>query len=306
MNKYFIIGGTEKAGTTSIFQYFCSHTDVIPSSKKETDFFRLSQCSPERLDLEKYCQFFKNNSTDAPYLMEASPGYLVDSKYSAPAIRHHLPNARLLFILRDPIERLCSSYQFHKSRFYFPDQLTIERYVELCFQYEQGDLTPEQAGIKEWFLRVLNAGRYHQHLADFYLMFPANQIMVVTFDELKTNPGMLLQRICQFLEIPADIFEHQQFEKSNVTFEGKHRGIHRLGLYINKQLESVFIKKPEIKRTLLKIYKKLNGKQPERVVIATDAIRRLSAYYRDDLNSLLTLPGIPKDIICNWRTLKEA
>lgn len=303
--NHFVIGGTEKAGTTSIFQYLCCHSQILPSSKKETDFFRQALHGPEALNIQQYYQHFDLMSERA-YCMEASPGYLVDSKYSAPAIRHHLPNARLLFILRDPIERLCSSYQFHKSRFYFPDQLTIERYVELCFQYEQGDLTPEQAGIKEWFLRVLNAGRYHQHLADFYLMFPANQIMVVTFDELKTNPGMLLQRICQFLEIPADIFEDQQFEKSNVTFEGKHRGVHRLGLYINKQLESVFIKKPEIKRALLKIYKKLNGKQSERVVIATDTIRRLSAYYRDDLNSLLTLPGIPKDIICNWRTLKEA
>lgn len=302
--RHFVIGGTEKAGTTSIFQYLCCHSQIIPSSKKETDFFRQSIYEPKELDVQQYYQYFSLKSEEA-YCMEASPGYLVDSKYSAPAIRYHIPNARLLFVLRDPIERLCSSYQFHRSRFYLSDKLTIGRYVELCLQYEQNGLTPEQAGIKEWFLRVLNAGCYHQHLVDFYSMFPVDQIMVVTFDELKSNPEMLLKRICQFLEISADVFEHQQFEKSNVTFEGKNRSIHRFGLYVNKQMESIFIKRPEVKRKLLRIYKKLNGKQPEHVVIPTDTIDLLSAYYRNDLNSLLTLPGIPKDIICNWRTLKE-
>ena len=100
----FVIGGTEKAGTTSVFDWLSAHPAVCPSAKKETDFFRTGFTGEPAVDGARYASFFERCDASRPVRMEASPGYLGEAATVAPRLRLLVPEAKLLFILRDPID----------------------------------------------------------------------------------------------------------------------------------------------------------------------------------------------------------
>ena len=55
----FVIGGTEKAGTTSVFDYLSAHPQVCASSRKETDFFRNEYSGEREVDARRYAAYFE-------------------------------------------------------------------------------------------------------------------------------------------------------------------------------------------------------------------------------------------------------
>ena len=116
----FLILGAQKAGTTSLFDYLGQHPEVYPSPIKETHFFdhggvRQTYAGPVRIpgpkikSLEEYEGLF-DGVRDEKAVGEATPTYLYLPGV-AERIRHHVPEARLIAILRDPVERAYSGYQ---------------------------------------------------------------------------------------------------------------------------------------------------------------------------------------------------
>ena len=83
----FVIGGTEKAGTTSVFDWLSAHPQVCASSRKETDFFRDGFTGDPVADARRYAGFFESCGGNKPVLMEASPGYLGEAAVVAPRLR---------------------------------------------------------------------------------------------------------------------------------------------------------------------------------------------------------------------------
>src|SRR5690242_13037086 len=91
----FIIAGTEKAGTTSVFTYLSAHPSVCGSIVKETDFFRDSYTGDHPKDIAKYAHFFERCASNSPIVMEASPGYLGCGEQVAIRIHALIPHAKL-------------------------------------------------------------------------------------------------------------------------------------------------------------------------------------------------------------------
>jgi hypothetical protein len=295
--QYLIIGGTEKSGTTSLYRYLNDHPSVTGSFKKETDFFRKQEAPPSSLQLADYHARFPS---PAGVRMEASPGYLVDSAYAAPAIKALIPSARLLFVLRDPIERLVSSFEFHKSRLYLPAELPFDAYVERCFAYERGELTPEAAGMGEWFLRVPDAGRYAAHLRDFYAHFPAEQIKVLPLELLNGDPAAFMQTVCAWAGLDAGFYAGYEFTRANVTFAPKAAGLQRVALLANRRLEPFFNRFPGVKQRLLAVYKAVNGMPAAKPVVGPETRARLAAYYRDDVAALIAMTDPAMEPARGW------
>ena len=91
--RHLIILGTEKAGTTSLYEYFVNHYQVIGSTKKETDYFRNDEVS--------YYEYLKcfPKVDDSKILLESSPGYLGTSQSTAKKIHNVLSsNAKLITV----------------------------------------------------------------------------------------------------------------------------------------------------------------------------------------------------------------
>lgn len=286
--QYLIIGGTEKSGTTSLYRYLNDHPGIVGSLNKETDFFRRSEKPWSTLRLDDYGARFPSGDG---IRMEASPGYLADSAYAAPAIRSLLPAARIVFVLRDPIERLISSFEFHKSRLYLPAAMSLDEYLALCLRYERGELTPEAAGMKEWFLRVPDAGRYASHLKDFYAVFPADRIKVMAFDDLNRDPRAFVRQLAAWAGLDSAFYDGYVFERSNVTFAPKAAGLQRVALAANRRFEPFFNRYPHVKQRLLAAYKAVNGKAAEKPRMSAETHAALLVYYRDDVAALLRMAG---------------
>lgn len=299
--SFFIIGGTEKAGTTSVFEYLAIHPEVRPSLRKETDYFRQPDCSEPA-----YRRLFSQGS-DGQVLVEASPGYLGLANEVAPRIHNTLSQCRLLFILRDPVERFQSSYRFHRSKFFIPEWLTIDAYADMCLAFDLGEITLSDTPFTNpWFMNVLPAGRYASHLRHYLERF-GDQVMLLDFDQLKREPASVMQRICQALDIDGAYYRDFDFFRSNSTFQGRVKAVHTLGMRVNGALEPLLRRHPRMKRRIVSLYRRLNGTgTPEGATLSPASIAHLRDYYADDVQKVTQLfqqepqPGI------QWRHFHAA
>jgi hypothetical protein len=127
----FLLIGAKKCGTTSLFQFLRQHPDIANPRKKELlTFIPLrfphwadpldydSKVLVEAARQDMYDNDYpvaKIQSTDSMLSFEATPDYLVYSTYSAKAILCTMPWVKILVILRNPVDRLFSHYNFLKD-----------------------------------------------------------------------------------------------------------------------------------------------------------------------------------------------
>mgnify|MGYP000372905217 CR=1 FL=1 len=294
-SKFLIVAGSEKSGTTSLFQYL-SDTDLFRvSQKKETDYLR-----GRGISMDGYLENFDRSSNlDSSFYLEASPGYLADSDIVSKNVEVMGVNRRVLvFLLRSPIKRLISSFLFHKTRLYIPEKLSFEKYVDLCFQYNDGVL-PDELGLKEWFLRVPDAGMYYKHLTDFSEI-DRNDIGVYTFDEFIRNPRAVVVAVLALCDGSFKLASEYEFHVSNETQGYKYRWLQYVVLKVNKTLEGFFYTFPSIKRFLKSIYGVVNGSAKENVTIPLITRQRLKDYYSVDILKLVEEGFISHEIGQKW------
>ncbi|MEQ8999686.1 MAG: sulfotransferase domain-containing protein [Coleofasciculus sp. B1-GNL1-01] len=104
-----LVIGAAKAGTTTVYQYLKQHPQVYMSPRKEPHFFSKNGTKNYPIPtLEDYQALFQGAS-DEIAIGEASTSYLTHSK-AAERIQCHIPNAKLIAILRDPAYRTYSLY----------------------------------------------------------------------------------------------------------------------------------------------------------------------------------------------------
>lgn len=275
--KHLIILGTEKAGTTSLYEYFVNHDQVIASTKKETDYFR-----KEEITYSEYLKCFPEFE-ESKILFESSPGYLGTSQTTAQKIFNVLNNnAKLIAVVRDPIERLKSSFSFHKSKQYIPKNFDINEYVDICLAYDNGD-EPANPFPSDWFLNVLNAAKYKFHLSNYFRLFDENIIHVIDFQELKGDINSVVTDICKFADLESSYFDEFEFFRSNQTFQVKNGLVHRLGMFVNSTFEPFFRRNPNVKQFIVKMYKLINGDENyTESKLSKESISKLKDYYYSD------------------------
>lgn len=294
-NNFLIIAGTEKAGTTSLYQYLCDSGLFVPSVKKETDYLRKPF---DQTSLEGYVENFDAPSGSNVYL-ESSPGYLADSGVVVKNItKLGLQNSSFIFLLRSPLSRLKSSFLFHKSRLYIPKNLSFNEYIETCLKYEQG-MEPTDSGLDEWFLRVPDAGLYYKHLLDF-LNADINDLMIIPFEDFSRDPKKCVNAVIERVGMQTDFFNDYDFSTSNVTKGFRFSLLQSFALRVNKELESFFYRYPSVKRNLLPLYGLLNGAPKENVHVGIELKAVLRNYYLDDLMSLKRNKIISKEVVRAW------
>ena len=115
----FFIVGAPRSGTTFLYHYLNQISGIFMCPVKEPNYFAAS-INPKRKLIkpirskEKYLKLFENVENETA-IGEASPTYLWDPQ--APKLIHEkIPNAKFIFILRNPIERAFSHYLFLLNR----------------------------------------------------------------------------------------------------------------------------------------------------------------------------------------------
>jgi hypothetical protein len=205
--------GVVKGGTSSLWGYLDQHPDIFMSPLKEPHFFTNADPagSTSVKDERAYLQLFAG--ARERLRGEASVSYFGDSA-SPPAIKQVSPEAKILVILRDPVERTYSHYwdsvQYGDERRAFPEAVQAEL---------AGDRRP---GVEPYVKR----GFYTEHL-DRYLETFGENVHVLFLEEMTRDPKAELRRVFEFLRIDADVADRLTVERRN-TFALRRRPAARL------------------------------------------------------------------------------
>ncbi len=213
----FILAGVPKSGTTSLYHYLGQHPAIYLSPIKEPTFFgapdvlaltktpddeRRIRANVERTraflsgpmreprdlglvtEWDDYVRLFRGAGT-APAVGEGSVGYWW-LPGAAGAIRSRLPDVRLVFLLRDPAERLFSHYL--GGAWEKPGRSFASAF---------------QDGLKDGgdWSRAIRVGCYHDHLERFFSMFPREQTQVHLYDDFRREPASVMRAVFGFLGV---------------------------------------------------------------------------------------------------------
>ncbi len=114
-----LIAGVNKAGTTSLFVSLSEHPRITPSAVKETRFFLPARYGEPVAPVDDYEQYFESDRGPRVRL-EATPSYFYGGAAVASVIDETLPGARIIVVLREPVARTISFFQYQKTRLRIP------------------------------------------------------------------------------------------------------------------------------------------------------------------------------------------
>jgi len=254
-----IIAGVNKAGTTSLFMYLSAHPEICASKVKETQYYLpLRYGARELPPFETYLQNF-NHCKDAHYIMEAGAGYYYGGAAVARVIKETLGNPKILLIFRDPITRLFSFFKFKKSTLELEQNLVFDNYIQQC------EALPPTERVKRennnyW---GVEGGYYIKYLQNWFDVF-GDDLKIVFFEHLVTNPKTVLTGTCQWLGIEAENFTNSlTYSVENKTVNFKNRSLQEFALKVNWKAEGFWRSHPRLKRFLRGIYYAINGAPPK-------------------------------------------
>jgi hypothetical protein len=211
----FVIIGAAKAGTTSLYGWLSEHPFVAPASQKEVHFFDYNYYRGEdwyrrHFPLESERATFAHDH-ERPFLTgEASPSYI--SHHWAPQrLAKLLPRARLIVMLRNPVDRAYSQFQMSRREGEeeldsFADAVAVE---DLRLDGErtraQGSQHYNSWPIGCW--SYLMRSRYAEQLERWFALLPREQFHFLTLEEMADDPQRALDDVHRFLELPPHRYE---------------------------------------------------------------------------------------------------
>ena len=248
----FFIIGAPKCGTTSLHEYLKDHPHICFSDSKEPHYFSYDfpgYCTTGSLEEYHKKEFSHCNASEA-ILGEGSVWYLY-SKIAVEAIYDYNPDAKILILLRDPVDMLQSLHSqvvlnLDEDVTIFEDAWYLQKNRANGCDIPKGCRVPE-------FLQYESIGKYSVQLERVFNKFPGKQVKVILFEDLKRDTKDVYASVLDFLEIEDD--NRTEFQVSNqnkvivsrslatllerppkfvtfiVSFLKRALGVHRLGIY---------------------------------------------------------------------------
>ena len=191
----FIGIGIMKAGSTWIFEVLKEHPQICVSTQKEIQFFDKDRNYIKGIGW--YKKFFSNCQSDK-IKGEFSPGYLSSPKVPE-RIYNNFPKAKLIVCLRNPVEAIISCYRF-----------SVTRRNHLSLYPNFSEAIHKDKGLLDNFL-------YARHLKRYFSFFSKENILILIYDDLKSNPADFIKKIYNFLNVDSQFIPEICKTKKNVT-----------------------------------------------------------------------------------------
>ena len=211
----FIIIGAQKAGTTSLYAYLSAHPQVRPGLFKEAHFFDLRFDLGERWYRSVFPLRARLNRAHA-ITGEASPYYLFHP-LAAERAASVVPHARLIVLLRDPVERAWSHYRHevaagHEQLSFLAALEAESRRLAGAEEAVRTGTSPELAENHRRFGYVAR-GRYADQLERWFSVFGRDQVLVLRAEDLFGDPAETWRRTQEFLGLRHAL--HEDFAAHN-------------------------------------------------------------------------------------------
>jgi Sulfotransferase domain len=203
----FFIVGAAKSGTTSLLQYLRQHPEIyMPAdiALKEPSYY----CDTYGVEgYEAYLSLFFKAVTTERRVGEASTPYLT-SPESARKIYDDVPDARIIILLRNPVDRAYSLWKWMHAYGYetigsFEEALKAEFYsrkdnLDFIRKFQKGSAT------YYWDFLYFHSGLYFDQVKRYCNLFSKKQLAVIIFEEFIEKPLQFVHELYEFLDVDAD------------------------------------------------------------------------------------------------------
>ena len=234
----FLIIGTMKGGTTSLFQYLAKHPSIRPPFRKEIKYFDLHYRQGQGWYRAHFPMRFR---MDGGITGEATPYYMFHP-LAPQRVAADLSHVKLIAILRNPVDRAYSHYnhmvRVGRESLSFEEALDREE-DRLSGEVERIKVDPAYSTFKHLHYSYHARGRYAEQLEKWLGLFPRNQMLFLSSEELYASPAALYAKAIEFLGLPK--WEPQGFKafKQGVYEDIPAQARERLAKYFkpyNRQL----------------------------------------------------------------------
>lgn len=282
-----VVAGVNKAGTTSVFRYLAAHPDVCASSVKETCYFLSMRYGEDIAPLAQYSRLFSHCAGEN-IVMEATPGYFFGGADVASVIKSVLGEVKVILVLRDPVARFFSFFEFMKSSLLIDKSMDARGYYSACLAMSENDLKNRDSN--KYF--GLEGGCYAKYLPAWQDVFGSN-LKIVFFDDLAASPCRVLEDLSAFLGIDPAPFSNMRFAQENKTRGFSSKILHTIALMLYKKLG--VSKYPVLHKRLISVYYFINGAEKGR---SDDLWLReeLVRYYTEHNSGLFEMLNSARDI----------
>ncbi len=185
----FVIIGGMKCGSTTLFEYLCRHPDVFMCTPKEPGYFSRDHVMARG---EAWYRSLFAGAKKNQIVGEASTCYTRWPHFGDVASRLHaaIPDARLVYIMRHPVERAYSHYAH-----VFQEHHLLGKPFDLTFEQ-----TLESSN------ECIDSSMYLMQIEQYLRFFPREKMHFVTLDDLTDDPSQVLNGLQSFLELtPKDL-----------------------------------------------------------------------------------------------------
>ena len=277
----FLIIGAMKSGTTALYYYLEQHPEIYMSPVKEPNFFSSQEqenAADTVTNIGTYKHLFSGGSGKKA-IGEASHSYLYEPGAAA-EIRRYIPEAKLIAILRNPIDRAYSHF-LHMVR----------SGTEPLDDIAQA-LREEEVGIhkERTFQDYIGRGLYYDQLKRYFGMFPRERVRVYLYEDLSDAPISTVQDAFRFLGV-NDSFVPDVSLRRNVSGNPKYKSLDTLLRRQSRIKHAAKVYLPARMRwRLSKAFDDLKTRNlVEPPPLRSEVRRQLISVYREDILKLQAL-----------------
>lgn len=179
--------GAQKCGTTWLYEQLRRHPGISFPAGKEIHFWDQNHAQ----GLGWYCSLFEGPALAGKQCGEITPAYAILERDTIKECRVNFPDLKLIYIIRNPIERAWSSAKMALAR---------------------AEMELEEAS-EQWFLDHFRSrgsmmrGDYETCLRNWLAVYPREQLLVALFDDLVSNPEKLLNDCFTHLQVAPEFYE---------------------------------------------------------------------------------------------------
>ncbi len=285
-----VIAGVNKAGTTSLYVSLSEHPDVAPSAIKETKYFLPVRYGRPLQPRAVWDEYF--DGRPEPVRLEATPSYFYGGAAVAREMQRVLVNPQIVLVLREPVARAISFFEYQKTRLRFPVETTIEEYLDQADGLRDADFGDPD---NEKFMAV-RGGFYADWLPAWWEEFGPARVHLVWFEDLlRDGPGVLADVATRVGLDPGGLPAELRSENRTTAF--RNPKLQSLALWFNDGSERWLRRVPGVKRAVRAAYFKINGRPAEKPAVGDATRAALAERFVEPnqrLAELLDDAGIPR------------
>jgi hypothetical protein len=263
----FLYIGTSRAGSSWIYEILREHPEVFVPPAKDIQFFDWNY----DMGIDWYLSFFRAGQVKKAIGEVAHDYFLFEE--AASRIKQHLPEIRLFCSLREPVSQILSTFLYRKNT-------TLDKRITFAEFSSQEE--------------IRHLCDYYYNLLPFFQLFPRENLMVLFFDDLKTDPARFARKIYQFLGVDRAFVPASLLRRVLPASEPRHVGLAHLAYRSGSVLRKLGM--PDIVGTVKRdttFQKILSRPIQNKPQVPLEVERALKAYYEERYQNLPELIGQP-------------